>query len=162
MRFLAAPSFHDYDRRIDRRYDDHAVRYESAPPMLVEQVLALVAPYTGKRHARIERDDPAWHNPFAVIEGWAGQECLGALVNWNRALGYHTDRTGPPRASNVLLTLRDRCGGGLLVMPERRLAFGGAHGWLLAFDGRKVVHGVTALRPEPGGWRVSVAFYATT
>lgn len=96
-----------------------------------------------------------------VLTEWLLPETPFSTVNFNlnHAIRYHRDRANQKGVmSNVIITRRN-AEGGLLVLPEYRVALRQGDGALIIFDGQAVVHGVTPIRFGEDGYRCSVVFY---
>lgn len=87
------------------------------------------------------------------------REPYGGLVNRDLVLAYHVDVTMPRPATVLMATLRSEAHGGYLALPELDVGLACDDGWAVAFDGSKVLHGVTPLDVGPGGYRISIAYY---
>jgi len=96
---------------------------------------------------------PTWRLPDSVY--------TSGIVNKNNALGYHRDQGNVLGSWSSMLAFQRDVAGGLLVLPELRLAFDFTEPTLIMFDGMRILHGVTAIKPRtPSGYRYSVVYYA--
>jgi hypothetical protein len=82
------------------------------------------------------------------------------IVNKNSPLHYHKDSGNFKGRWSCMLTLRKRCEGGLLVLPELRIALACEDGDVSMFSGQSLLHGVTPIRRFRGGYRYSAVFYS--
>ena len=84
------------------------------------------------------------------------------IVNKNNPIHYHYDTANMNGCLSCLLVIRNKMAGGLLVLPEYRAAIACQDEYLLIFNGRKILHGVSELMPIPGAinpYRYSIVFY---
>jgi hypothetical protein len=82
------------------------------------------------------------------------------VVNKTATLPYHRDRNNFDVWSSMPV-LRRHAEGGFLDLPEYDLTLGCRDGWVIAFPGYSLVHGVTPIRLErPDGYRYSIVYYA--
>jgi hypothetical protein len=84
------------------------------------------------------------------------------IINLNNQLIYHYDRANMNGFLSVLLTLRGGMGGGYLVFPEYRMAVECKDGYILIFNGHKLLHGVSQLMPSKmaaNPYRYSIVCY---
>lgn len=81
-------------------------------------------------------------------------------INVGSALPYHRDRANYPVWSGMPV-LRRGVRGGYLHVPAYDATIACRDGWVVCFDGNRVVHGVTPMEErDPDGYRVSVVYYA--
>lgn len=84
------------------------------------------------------------------------------IINLNNEYVYHYDKANMNGFLSVLLTLRCGMGGGYLVFPEYRMAVECKDGYILIFNGHKLLHGVSQLMPNrlaPNPYRYSIVCY---
>jgi hypothetical protein len=82
------------------------------------------------------------------------------VVNNTTVLPYHVDGANFPTWS-AMPVLRRGVRGGRLHVPEYDLVVGCRDGWMVAFNGYELWHGVTPLRvAEADGYRISVVYYS--
>jgi hypothetical protein len=84
------------------------------------------------------------------------------IVNKNNPIAYHYDTANMSGCLSCLLVVRGNMAGGLLVLPEYRAAIACQDEYLLIFNGRKILHGVSELIPLAGAinpYRYSIVFY---
>lgn len=95
---------------------------------------------------------PDWRMPDSVY--------TSGIINKTSALGYHRDQGNHGGSWSSMLAFQHDIDGGLLVMPELRLAFDFASPTLIQFDGMRVLHGVTRIREKtPHAYRYTVVWY---
>lgn len=95
---------------------------------------------------------PEWRLPESVY--------TSGIVNKMTALGYHRDQGNHEGSWSSMLAIQRDTEGGLLVMPELRLAFDFTEPTLIMFDGMRILHGVTKIRAKtPQAYRYSVVWY---
>lgn len=99
----------------------------------------------------------------AVHEDWRlvpGSLWTSGNVNLSSALPYHRDRANFETWS-AMPVLRRGMRGGRLHIPEYGVTLPCRDGWVVYFNGNKLVHGVTPMKPtDPDGYRYSVVHYA--
>lgn len=84
------------------------------------------------------------------------------IINLNNELVYHYDKANMNGFLSVLLTLRSGMGGGYLVFPEYRMAVECKDGYILIFNGHKLLHGVSQLitnKMAMNSYRYSIVCY---
>lgn len=82
------------------------------------------------------------------------------VVNKASQLPYHQDQANFPTWS-AMPTFRRAMLGGYLHVPEYGVVVGCRDGWVTAFNGFELVHGVTPMtRLEKDGYRYSAVYYA--
>lgn len=155
----------DADYLVGDRYDnaDAGICYQPLAPGLVDKARAFLEPHLAVAKARHHRWSTEQHRPLHALGRHAAAR-LGlrapeeVLVNVNAGVAYHYDLTAPYPAINAVVLLRYAAAGGQVVFPQLRLGFVPRDGWLLAFDGTTLLHGVTDV--EPGaGYRASLVYY---
>jgi hypothetical protein len=106
------------------------------------------------QHAQWAADvHPAWHLGSSLY--------TSGIINANNPLLYHVDRGNWPWAYSAQYTWRGPTTGGLLVMPELRVAFDLGEGSLLLFNGGTWIHGVTPItKLTPDAVRYSLVLYS--
>jgi len=107
-----------------------------------------------ERHTRQTNSEivPDWvvpGTPFTTIN-----------FNVNHAIKHHRDAANQKGVWSNVIILRKNSKGGLLVLPEYRAALTQVDGAIIIFDGQKVMHGVTPIATQAGGYRCSVVLYA--
>lgn len=86
--------------------------------------------------------------------GWTS-----GVINKTSALPYHRDRSNFD-AWGAMPAVRRAVAGGHLHLPEYGVALPVKDGWTVAFNGWRVVHGVTPITvTEPDGYRITIVFY---
>lgn len=98
-----------------------------------------------------------------VLPEWRieGTPFTSGIVNQDNPLRYHHDAGNFRDGWSCMYAVAHDCSGGLLVLPELRLAFSFERPALIMFDGAGLLHGVTALgKRSVQAWRYSVVFYA--
>ena len=84
------------------------------------------------------------------------------IVNKNNPLHYHYDTANMNGCLSCMLVVRSNMGGGYLVLPEYRAAIACQDEYMLIFNGRKILHGVSELVPcaeAINPYRYSIVFY---
>jgi len=82
------------------------------------------------------------------------------LESRNAQLQVHQDVTNPYPSTNALVVFSEGMDGGELVFPKLKLAVSMFDACLITFDGSKIWHGNTKLKPRTDdSWRVSVNYY---
>lgn len=96
---------------------------------------------------------PEWR--LGETEAWTS-----GVINRTSELPYHRDAFNFPVWS-AMPVVRRHVDGGHLHIPEYDATIQCRDGWALFFPGYQLVHGVTPLKlSRPGGYRISVVFYA--
>lgn len=112
-----------------------------------------LAPDVFERHMRlIKKVRPEW-----VIEGTPFTQ---GIANRNNSLKYHFDRGNFDELFSCMVVFKSLVSGGDLILPEfdARLALDDRS--YLLFDGQRVLHGVTPVKPlNRNGYRFSVVYY---
>ena len=93
-----------------------------------------------------------------------GSVFTSGIINKNNALHYHFDAGNFEHVLSAMLVLRNGMEGGWLVLPEYDAKFLLKNNAIFMFDGQKIVHGVTPMRPRPEAgseaYRYSIVFYS--
>ena len=99
----------------------------------------------------------------AVHEDWRivpGSLWTSGNVNLSSALPYHRDRANFETWSGMPV-IRRGMRGGRLDVPESGVTLPCRDGWVVFFNGNKLVHGVTPMKPlDDNAYRYSVVHYA--
>lgn len=120
----------------------------------VSEVFARVNPekHTWQKELVTTKVKPCWRIADVFTSG---------ICNRNNALPYHLDTGNFPGAWSGMLAFSRDMKGGLLVMPEYRVAFSFEGAWLILFDGQSVLHGVSPfVRNSTLGYRYTLVYYA--
>jgi hypothetical protein len=89
-----------------------------------------------------------------------GTPFTSGIVNRNNVLRFHRDAGNVAGSWSMMFAMQDKCTGGLLVMPQFRVAFKFKSA-LIGFEGSRILHGVTPIQKlGPGGYRYSVVYYS--
>lgn len=80
-------------------------------------------------------------------------------ANRNNAIAYHYDTGNIKGACSAMIVLRRSVSGGELILPEYDVGIYLDDGDCLFFDGQGLLHGVTPLVVENGGYRISLVYY---
>ena len=81
--------------------------------------------------------------------------------NKNTAIKYHRDKANQKSVFSSVIIIRDGVSGGELALPEYGVSLSQKDGFILLFDGQKIIHGVCPIRLlRPAGYRLSVVLYA--
>lgn len=98
-----------------------------------------------------------------VLEDWRIADnslWTSGVVNRTSALPYHRDAANFDTWSAMPVVRRGMAGGHLHI-PEYGVTVPCRDGWVLMFNGRRLVHGVTPMTPRTDrAYRYSVVFYA--
>lgn len=101
---------------------------------------------------QIEEIRPEWRIPGTVY--------TSGICNKDNPLRYHRDAGNFKGTWSAMYALSRDCGGGLLVIPEYRLAVSFSRPALVMFDGASLLHGVSPIRKRSkGSVRYSVVYY---
>ena len=90
-----------------------------------------------------------------------GSVFTSGILNKDNELAFHQDSGNFPGAWSCMYVFQRDTDGGLLVLPEARLAFSFQRPTVIMFDGARLVHGVTRIKKRSrDGYRYSCVFYA--
>jgi len=98
-----------------------------------------------------------------VIDEWRMPDSLftSGIVNKNNPLSYHFDSGNFENVLSCMLVLREDMEGGWLCVPEINTRFLLKHNSLFMFDGQKIMHGVSPMKPTSDkGYRFSIVYYS--
>src|SRR5262245_26745744 len=106
-----------------------------------------------KHERAVEGVLPEWRLP--------GTPFTSGICNHDNPLAYHTDTGNFRGVWSCMFALTSGCDGGLLVLPEYRLAFRFGECSFITFDGQVLLHGVTPLVKRSAlAYRYSVVYYS--
>lgn len=90
-----------------------------------------------------------------------GTPFTGGVINKDSALGYHYDKANTKEGISCMVILKAGVAGGELILPQLDLGFSCQDGYLLLFDGRTLLHGVTPIiKAQQGkGYRFTIVYY---
>lgn len=88
-----------------------------------------------------------------------GTPFTGGVANKNNTLNYHNDNANTPNGMSCMLIMKNNIAGGELVLPELGISFACQNGFMLLFDGKNYLHGVTPIVMAKGGYRYTVVYY---
>lgn len=138
--------------------------------------VAGMAERAPEAHAIIASEATRFHNwlkdivPEVVKAGWETDVdddwrlteesyWTSGVVNITSVLPYHRDRNNFPVWS-VMPVVRRGVKGGYLHMPEYDAVLACRDGWVVAFPGEAIVHGVTPMKAQvKGAYRISSVYY---
>jgi hypothetical protein len=85
----------------------------------------------------------------------------GGVINKDSALPYHYDMANTDDGISCMLILRHGIGGGELILPQLNLGFACQDDYILLFDGKNYLHGVTPIvkRPNSNAYRYTIVNY---
>lgn len=116
---------------------------------------AAGSPVIFDRHKQYVDDNiaPPWRLPETVF--------TQGIINNSVALDYHFDRGNIEGAWSCMAVFRSSSmGGGSLILPELDLGLDIKDHGVVLFNGQKLLHGVTSLKPASSkDYRFSVVFY---
>ena len=97
-----------------------------------------------------------------VLPDWRIGETVftSGIANKNNTLDYHFDAGNFKDCRSVMIGFRERCGGGLLSVPQLDIKFDIGDCSIISFDGQILIHGVTPLLMRRGGFRFTAVYYA--
>lgn len=98
-----------------------------------------------------------------VLPEWRIRDTVftSGIVNKDNALGYHRDSGNFKGAWSAMYAFQRDMRGGLLVLPELRVALDFKRPTVLLFDGARLLHGVSPLKQRTkAGYRYSIVYYA--
>lgn len=97
-------------------------------------------------------------NAFYMIKG---TPFTGGVINKDTALGYHRDSANTKDGVSCMLILKKGVAGGELILPELNVGFACQDSYMLLFDGRKYLHGVSPIiQPLTSlGYRYTIVYY---
>lgn len=82
------------------------------------------------------------------------------IVNKDNALKYHFDSGNITNVLSNMVVFKRNIGGGYLSCPEFGIGLEAADNTAVLFDGQNILHGVTPIQANPGGYRYSVVYYS--
>ena len=142
-------------------------------PELYNQMIKL-AEKACKRYGKLFNETFNKHLDMIKV-GWKDKEPIhddyiigdsvftGLVINKNTQMAYHLDRGNHPDVFSALFTFKNDCVGGHLAFPEYGFSIAMEDGALLLFNGQKIIHGVTPIKPiSKNAYRYSVVFYSKT
>ncbi|TKB95744.1 hypothetical protein [Pedobacter cryophilus] len=88
-----------------------------------------------------------------------GTPFTGGVINKNSNLNYHYDKANTSSGISCMIILKENILGGELILPELNIGFACQNRFLLLFDGKKLLHGVTKIHQAPGGYRYTIVYY---
>jgi len=134
------------------RPDEHAVLVWLGD--LCREMLEDLAPEVVARdRMTMEPVEPEWR--LADRSTWTS-----GVVNNTTVLPYHVDGANFPTWSAMPVLRRDVVGGHL-HLPEYDLTVACRDGWVVAFNGHDLIHGVTPMRTTSAdAYRISVVYYS--
>lgn len=85
----------------------------------------------------------------------------GGVINKNSALPYHYDLANTNDGISCMIILKSGVGGGELILPQLDVGFACQDGYILLFDGKTYLHGVTSIvkRAKTNAYRYTVVHY---
>lgn len=98
-----------------------------------------------------------------VLPEWVipGTVFTSGIINKKNSLKYHWDSGNFKDCMSCMLVLRKDIEGGMLSIPEFDLKLDLQDSTYLIFDGQKILHGVTQIKPlNKFSYRYSIVFYA--
>jgi hypothetical protein len=112
-------------------------------------------PHVFKQHLETVLGEvlPEWIIPGTIF--------TSGIVNKSNSLKYHLDSGNFKDCMSCMLVLRKDVEGGMLSIPEFDLRLDLQDSTYLIFDGQKILHGVTQIRPmNKFSYRYSIVFYS--
>ena len=97
-----------------------------------------------------------------VLSEWLMPGTPFSTINYNlnNAIRYHRDKANQSGVMSNVIIVRSGVSGGMLVLPEYRVALSQTDGAIIIFDGQQVVHGVTPIVYEnEESYRCSIVLY---
>lgn len=145
----------DYCTSVSLAFDSpkkHAVVAEFGK--LLSKNYQLRAPEVYAKHLEElgKKIKPDWVIPDSVF--------TSGIINKNNPLKYHLDTGNIKDVFSCMLVLRQGVEGGYLCLPEFDVKFMLKDKSVFMFDGQGIVHGVTPMRVQEGGYRYSLVYYA--
>ena len=131
---------------------EHAVLTSTSK--VLEQLIVDVLPDVYERDHEIVGEVPdEWKMADDTL--WTS-----GVINKASQLPYHQDQANFPTWS-AMPTFRKQMSGGYLHVPEYGVVVGCRDGWVTAFNGYELVHGVTPMTElSKGAYRYSAVYYA--
>lgn len=85
----------------------------------------------------------------------------GGVINKNSALPYHFDSANTHDGISCMVILKEGVAGGELILPQLDIGFACQNNYMLLFDGKTYLHGVTPIVKAAynQGNRFSIVFY---
>lgn len=91
-----------------------------------------------------------------------GTPFTGGVINKNSALGYHFDAANTDDGISCMVILKSNQAGGELILPQLDIGFTCDDCFVLLFDGKNYLHGVTPIISNPAvdNYRYTIVYYA--
>lgn len=98
----------------------------------------------------------------SVLPDWrmVNTPWTSGVINETSALFYHTDRNNFHGSWSAMIVVRRNARGGYLHFPEYGITLQCRDGDLMFFAGSMLLHGVTPIARESGGYRISAVYYS--
>jgi hypothetical protein len=99
----------------------------------------------------------------SVLPDWiiSGTPFTSGIANRNNNLRYHYDSHNMPDVFSVMVMYRKDVDGGLLVIPEYRIAVDIPDSFFILFNGKSLLHGVSKItKKTASAYRFSVVYYS--
>lgn len=120
----------------------------------VSKLYSKSIPKEYERHLKITRDNV--HDEWII----PGTPFTTINFNLNNAIRYHRDKANQSGVMSNVIIIKKDVDGGLLVLPEYRIALSQNDGAIIIFDGQHIIHGVTPLTVNnDDGYRCSIVMY---
>lgn len=98
-----------------------------------------------------------------VLPDYKMQETLftSGIINKNNPLPYHKDSGNFPDCYSCMIMVKEGIVGGRLSLPEYDVKFDIPDGYMIMFDGQKLVHGVTPIiKLHENAHRYTLVYYS--
>lgn len=90
-----------------------------------------------------------------------GTVFTSGIINKNNPLPYHKDRGNFENCYSCMIMCRDGILGGKLSCPEYGVKFDIPDGYMIMFDGQKLIHGVTPIvKLKDNAYRYTLVYYS--
>lgn len=91
----------------------------------------------------------------------SGTPFTGGVINKDSALSYHFDSANKKGGISCMLIFKKNQAGGELILPQLDIGFACQDGYMLLFDGKTYLHGVTPILKHQTlkGYRYTIVFY---
>lgn len=109
-------------------------------------------------------DEPTYRRHMAYMDAVEPFYHMGAftsgVINKMNQLRFHRDISNQKGCMSIMLTYKNQCKGGNLVLPEYKSVIQNANGSMFLFNGRENLHGVTPFEATGQNFhRYTVVFY---
>lgn len=111
---------------------------------------------------KYNQHDDLYKDKFSDFTRLENTVFTSGVINKNVAFQYHYDRGNLKNVFSGMFALKKNVFGGYLILPEYKIAIEIADCSIFLFDGQSIVHGVSPIEYQKGGYRYTVVFYTSS